>query len=119
MISTYQPDSVALPYVVSLLGALHAKEVTAKEYYSACHVAVLEDSSRKLIYKTTWAKVEAGDVVLIAVREGAIVEAIVEEVVAFTAHSGRDLVSVAYKDAGRLYKGFRWPDATVYVQSRF
>lgn len=118
MISSFRSDSIPMPYVISLLGALHAREITAKEYYGTRHVAALEDSSRKLFYRVRWSEVREGDTFLLAVREGAIVEAVVEEI-GVLARNGRDLLSVAYKDAGRLYKGFRWPDATVYVQSRF
>jgi hypothetical protein len=112
-------DSAALPYTVTLSSAYASGEISPSEYYGTRHVVALEDSAKKVFYRAHWSDVRVGDIVLIAVREGAIVEAVVEEAVEFTAHSGRDLVSVAYRDAGRLFKGFRWPDATVYVRSRF
>lgn len=117
--ASFQSDSVQLPYVVRLLGALTGEQITPRECVKGLRVAALEDSVKKLFHKTTWAKVEAGDTVLTADSDEIIQVTVQKVSTKPLTEKGPDMVFVHYLIGYAPYRVTRKPDETAYVQSRF
>jgi hypothetical protein len=69
-------------------------------------------------HKTIWAKVEAGDTVLITHADGEIIEVNVNEAYMRKTDDGKDLVFIHYRYGYAKYAVTVEPNETAYVQSR-
>jgi hypothetical protein len=113
------PESTieALPPAARASSDYAAGRITAAQYIEALRMAATEE--KRPFCKTTWSKVEAGDIVLKAWESlDRIVEIEIEQCVMEPGLDGKPLVIARFVFDGLHYGQAFDPGETVYVQSR-